>query len=313
LLVIGCAVSSSGAEAQRDGLAEYERGDFEAAAELFAARASEVPLDWRARSDLSIVALQRDRVETAMAQAGAAFVLHPSDADLRWNLALAARRLGWVDPRLRGLAFGNGVDAMARLANVASWQTLAVVAAFAFWLALGGVFWARHAGRRVRAPAITAGLALAAALVAVGMVDRYGLLADRGAGIVAEPATLRSLPTDALDEQVEVELEAGRVVVVQHAFLGWAHVRLANDDRGWVRADKLDLIYERWPAPGEPLPWQPRVDPSVFGPPRGAPLDATDPPRPGAPPSQGGGLGVPVGPGMENEDRSGRNREGRVL
>lgn len=258
LVVVVTAPAASRAEAEafaaRPGLDAYSSGEFEAAAAAFEARALAEPLDWKARSDLGLARLQQGEVDAALAESAAAWVLNPRADDLRWNLAVAARRAGWIDPSLRDLAWGGGLDALARRASPAEWQWVAVASAWCGGCVLAWAVVQRHRGRSARRAWPALGLAVFATGLAVWMSMSWGDLADVDAAVVASPASLKSLPSELAHDQIEVALEAGRVVVVERAFLGWLQVRLANGDLGWVRGEVVRPVYRRPHVAGEPWP-----------------------------------------------------------
>ncbi len=246
LIAMLCVVVCAGAlpaTAERAGLDAYRAGDFVAAAEAMEARVSTMPLDWRARSDLGLAHLQLGEIDAALAETSAAFVLAPNDQRLRWNLAVVSRRAGWIDPAVRELAWGGGAHAIARILSVGAWQASAWGGAAVFWLAIAAVFALRHGGRSPRAAWAVALAGLLTFALCAGMVATWGELADRGAALVRTPTAVRSLPTELVEDQVTVALEAGRVVVTEREFLGWVRVRLANGDLGWVRQEMLSPVY----------------------------------------------------------------------
>jgi tetratricopeptide (TPR) repeat protein len=264
LLVLWAPISTSEARAdihegnepaavfERVGLEAYARGDFGPAADAFAESAADDPLDWKSRSDLGLARLQQGDIEAALAATTAAWVLNPRDETLRWNLAVVARRSGWIDPSLRDLAWGSGRFMVARLASPGVWQWIALLSAWTGWGALGWAVVGRHRGRTPRlAWALVAVAALVTGL-ALFAASTWGAFGDEDVALVRTPTSLRSIPSELAENQIEVVLEPGRVVVVERAFLGWLQVELANGDLGWVRAEVLSPVYRNPPVPGEP-------------------------------------------------------------
>lgn len=235
---------------ERPGLDAYRDGQFDIAIEIMEDRVARVPLDWKARSDLGLAHLQAGQLERALAHAAAAFALRPFDEDVRWNLTITSRRVGWIDPVLRDLAWGGGAYVLARQLPVAIWQALSWMLCGTGSLALAAAVARRHRHRPTRSAFAGAGGAFAASAVCIAMVYAWGALGSPGAAVVRTPTAIRSLPTDLDIDQLELDLEAGRVVEVERGFLGWAQVALANGDLGWVRADALVPVYRELPASG---------------------------------------------------------------
>ncbi len=243
VLMLAMLPSAGPVRADRTGLDAYRAGDFADAAIELERRVEVAPLDWKARSDLGLARLQLGELDAALAETSAAFALAPSEEALRWNLAVVSRRAGWIDPALRDLAWGRGAHALARQMSVGAWQAFGWGAGALFWFSVAAAVALRH-GRRGPGPALATMLAGVVGVgVSAAMVDTWGALGERGAAFVREPTAARSLPTELADDQVEVALEAGRVVVAEHRFLGWVQVRLANGDVGWVRGETLSPVY----------------------------------------------------------------------
>lgn len=220
----------------------YAKGDFAGAAAQWEASVRAHPTDWAARHNLGLSLLQQNQAGPAAAQLASALVQNPSDETVRRNLRLACSQAGFTPMRAGELAADHPLSDLARLAGPASWQWLLEGSA---WLALGGIllyllhgYGLRFRFQRLLA-AVLACSALLLALASLSALARYGSLADPSAAFVRQNSTLRSIPTEADATQKTSAIQAGSLVVIDKAFLGWRHVTLQGGDTGWLRQSDL--------------------------------------------------------------------------
>jgi hypothetical protein len=62
--------------------------------------------------------------------------------------------------------------------------------------------------------------------------------------IVARPATLRSIPTEADTTQKTSPLAAGSIALADKTFLGWTRLAFENGQTGWVRKDDIVPLWK---------------------------------------------------------------------
>ena len=87
-----------------------------------------------------------------------------------------------------------------------------------------------------------------AIFVSAVSLQQYGILARPNAAMVAESGVLRSVPTEAQEEQAQRPIVAGTLVEQTGRFLGWVKVQLPSGESGWLREDALVAFYESPPA-----------------------------------------------------------------
>ena len=228
--------------APSDPAAAYLAGDFAAAEAGWRQTLTQTPTDWIARHNLGLALAQQDRWPEAAAQWCAAFVQHPENATLRWNLALGFEHAGYAASDLAAFASPGPLQSLARLASPAEWQrllaALAALAALALAFLLLRVYghvpaWTKFVSLPVLVLALLAAGAGGAGLYA------YGPAADARAAVVWHSTTLRSIPTEADTTQKTSSLPAGNLAAVNKTFLGWSRLVFANGQTGWVRTEDL--------------------------------------------------------------------------
>ncbi|WP_415908607.1 BatD family protein [Oleiharenicola sp. Vm1] len=239
------AIAFAPASARADAAADYKAGRFAAAEGAWHKAVAADPRDWAARHNLGLALAQQDRWAEATAHWTAAFLLAPSDANARADLALGLQRSGMAPPELVEFSHGEGRYALARAASPGTWQLALLGAALLIAIALvllllrgygriGG--WARPTALAVVILAIL--LAAAATL----SLHTYGQLAHPDAVMVWRASTLRSLPTEA-DTQKTSPLSAGSIATVDKAFLGWSRLNFPGGQTGWARTEDLVKLY----------------------------------------------------------------------
>jgi tetratricopeptide (TPR) repeat protein len=241
---LAAPTASAVADAAPDALAAYQSGRYSVAATNWRRQLAEAPADWRTRHNLGLALAQQNRWDEAAAHWTAAFLQRPQDPAVRWHFELGLSRAPYTVPALRDLAAGRGFARVARWASPAQWQRLLVGAAFTLGAAIALAVWQRHYPRRFAAGAAWALLAVSilAGSAATAALHRYGLLARPEAALVWQDTTLRSVPTEA-GEQETTPLGAGTLVLIDHEFLGWRRLAFPNGQTGWVRREVLVPFY----------------------------------------------------------------------
>jgi hypothetical protein len=230
-----------------DAIAAYRSGDFAAAEAGWRDAIAQAPTHWIARHNLGLALAQQDRWPEAAAQWSAAFVQHPADDTLRWNLALGYEHAGYVVSDLVAFTTPGPLQQLARLASPAEWQRLLAAAAALAALALALLL--AHGYGLIRSWIKFAALsALILALLIAGAagagIHAYGPAGDARATLVWRSAILHSIPTEAGTTQKTSPLPAGNLAVVDKNFLGWSRLVFDNGQTGWVRTDDLVSLWK---------------------------------------------------------------------
>jgi oxygen tolerance protein BatD len=224
----------------------YQRGDFPAAEAAWRQEVASHPTDWIAQHNLSVALAQQNRWGESAGHAAAAFVQHPRNDSVKWELALASERAGFAPGPLGDFDRGSPLHSLAALLSPSEWQHELVAAIFV--LALAGIFLLlkayRLTGRWAGAAAITlfAVAIVATAAGAIGL-SLYQEAGDARAALVWKTSVLRSIPTEADTTQKTTPLAAGTVAIVNKTFLNWSRLEFPNGQTGWVRQDDLVSLW----------------------------------------------------------------------
>lgn len=207
--------------------------------------------DWAAHRNLAVYQTQQGELFPAIAHATAAFVQHPTGSDTRDALITALGETEMVDRNLQRLLSGRWYERAPALLSPASWQRLALLAAFVAaaglcvmicsLYSLGTPLLSRNAlqwtGRGIAALGT---LVLVTALLSW---NAYGAFAHPEAAMLVQNANVGPIPTDLVSMEETSPLSAGSVVIAGRSFLGWRQVEAEREISGWVRGNTLMPLY----------------------------------------------------------------------
>ena len=226
----------------------YRSGDFAAAAKSWSATVAKSPTDAVARHNLSLALAQQDRWPEAAAHATAAFVQNPSNDSVRWQLALASEKSGYIARPLVSFLPPGPAQSLARLASPATWQFALLAASLLITTALAlftyGAY--RHPSRLRLFSALAALLlGLFTAAVSASSLHAYRLTAHPDAVLAWRAGTLRSIPTEADNTQKTTTLPPGSLALAdRNTFLGWTRLTFENGQTGWVRTEEIIPLWK---------------------------------------------------------------------
>ena len=228
--------------------AAYRSGDFATATKSWSATLAKSPTDAVARHNLSLAFAQQDRWPEAAAHATAAFVQNPSNDSIRWQLALASEKSGYIAPPLVSFLPPGPFQSLARLAGPATWQFALIAASLLTTAALALFIYGAYRHRsRLRLISAFAALALGllTAAASVSSLYAYRLTAHPDAVLAWRAGTLRSIPTEADNTQKTTTLPPGSLALADsNTFLGWTHLTFENGQTGWVRSEEIIPLWK---------------------------------------------------------------------
>jgi hypothetical protein len=246
LLILGAIVAAPHAQAQDAGKSAYDRSDFANAEKSWRAPLAKNPTDWIAHYNVSLALAQQNRWQEAAGHAATAFVQHPGDASVRWNLALTLEKAGYTPTTISSFINPSPAHSFARAFSPAVWQYVLIAAAallaLAIALALVRVYGASSSALKPAAWTLAAISVLSLAVASISL-HLYSPTSDIRAALVWKQATLRSIPTEADTAQKTTPLSAGSIAIVNKDYLGWSRLAFPNGQTGWVRKEELRPLW----------------------------------------------------------------------
>lgn len=243
-LLLALAPVSARADAAADA---YQKGEFAAAEAAWRTELAKNPTDAHLRYNLALALAQQDRWTESTAQALSAFVNDPSNPAIRWQFNLSLTRAGIDQPVFAELAAGTGFKQIMRTFSPGGWGV--ALTCFALLLAASGGFilWSAYSShsRGLRWLSVLLALvAVAGGVASYQSIQNYGQLADTEIAVVSRHTRLCSIPNDGDTTQKTSPLPAGSLASVTRTFLGWSQVSFTNGQTGWVRTDALTYLYK---------------------------------------------------------------------
>ena len=233
--------------AEASGSQSYRSGDFAAAEKSWQTALQAHGNDWSARYNLSLALEQQSRWGEASAEAIAAFVQHPNDPAVRWNLAFAIDHAGFSPDVMTGFLSESPAYSVARLLSPAGWQRAMVIASTVFAIGILLIL-LRFYAPLGRWSSITG---LAIAILSIGAfgfgaisLNRYQETGDTRSVIIWKPSLLRSIPTEVDAQQKTTPLAPGTIAIVDKNFLTWQRLSFPNGQTGWVRQEDVVRLWE---------------------------------------------------------------------
>jgi hypothetical protein len=247
LFALAVAAALATASRAADPAADYRSGNFPAAEKTWRTTLAAHPTDAIARHNLSLALAQQDRWGEAAAHAAAAFVHEPGAGPIRWQLALACEKAGFVPGPLAGFLPAGPAQSLAQLASPAAWQIALGVAALVFCLGCALLLlgaYGRKSRLRLGLALGTLGTGLLLGGGAAVSLRAYGETADRRAVIAWREGVLRSIPTEADTTQKTSALAPGSLAIADRTFLGWVRLSFQNGQTGWVRKEEVVPLWK---------------------------------------------------------------------
>ena len=247
VLALALLAFPGSASAQDAAKSAYDRSDFATAEKAWRDRATKTPTDWIARHNLALALAQQNRWQEAAAHATTAFVQHPSDASVRWHLALTLEKAGYAPTTISAFINPSPLHTLARQFSPAGWQRVIVAASALAAVAVALALLRLHGSRsRALKPAAWALAILSVLILAAGILSLrlYSPTHDLRAALVWKQTTLRSIPTEADTAQKTTPLSAGSIAVVDKTYLGWSRLAFQNGQTGCIRTEELRPLWQ---------------------------------------------------------------------
>jgi hypothetical protein len=166
---------------------------------------------------------------------------------VRWHFGLVAEKAGVAPAALAAFITPGPLQTIGRMGSPAWWQLLLIVAGWLAAVATGWLLFNAYR-RRVRSVQFACLGVLAASAILAGAatagVKSYGITANADSVIVARPALLRSIPSEAETAQKTSPLAVGSTALADKTFLGWRRLNFENGQTGWVRKDDIVPLWK---------------------------------------------------------------------
>jgi len=186
--------------------------------------------------------LKRDEVAKAILYYERAYLIDPSDPDIRFNLELArTKTVDKVNP-VNQLFVVVWFKKLLALLDVNGWATLTVVL-FALTILLIGIFlFSKKTGLRKITFSFSAFFLLLSVLSFIFATTQMGNIRNRDTAIIMSPSvTVKSTPSSAGTDLFIIH-EGRKVQILDSSMKEWVEIRLEDGNTGWIPVNVMEVI-----------------------------------------------------------------------
>ena len=186
--------------------------------------------------------LKRDEVAKAILNYERAYLIDPSDPDIRFNLELArTKTVDKVNP-VNQLFIVVWFKKMLSLLDVDGWAVLTVIM-FAMAIILTGIFLlSRKTGVRKISFSFSAFFLLLSILSFIFATTQMGNIRNRDTAIIMSPSvTVKSTPSSGGTDLFIIH-EGRKVNILDSSMKEWVEIRLEDGNTGWVPVNVMEII-----------------------------------------------------------------------
>jgi len=186
--------------------------------------------------------LKRDEIAKAILYYERAYLLDPSDPDIRFNLELARTKTVDKVNAVNQLFIAVWFKKLLAALDVNEWAVLTVIL-FALTILLVGVFlFSKKSGMRKISFSFSAFFLLLSILSFIFATTQMGNLKERDTAIIMSPSvTVKSTPTSAGTDLFIIH-EGRKVKILDSSMKEWVEIRLEDGNTGWIPVNVMEII-----------------------------------------------------------------------
>lgn len=186
--------------------------------------------------------LKRDEVAKAILCYERAYLIDPSDPDIRFNLELARTKTDDKVNPVNQLFIVVWFKKLLAVLDVNGWAVLTVVL-FAITILLAGVLlFSKKSGIRKISFSFSAFFLLLSILSFIFATTQMGNLKERDTAIIMSPSvTVKSTPSSGGTDLFIIH-EGRKVKILDSSMKEWVEIRLEDGNTGWVPVNVMEII-----------------------------------------------------------------------
>ena len=186
--------------------------------------------------------LKRDEIAKAILYYERAYLMDPSDPDIRFNLELArTKTVDKVNP-VNQLFIVVWFKKLLAVLDVNGWAVLTVIL-FALTVILAGVLlFSKKSGIRKISFSFSVFFLLLSILSFIFATTQMGNLKERDTAIIMSPSvTVKSTPTSAGTDLFIIH-EGRKVKILDSSMKEWVEIRIEDGNTGWIPVSVMEII-----------------------------------------------------------------------
>ena len=186
--------------------------------------------------------LKRDEVARAILNYERAYLMDPSDPDIRFNLELARTKTVDKVSQVNELFIVAWFKKLLALLDVNGWAVLTVML-FALTILLIGLFlFSKNTGMRKISFSFSAFFLLLSILSFIFATTQMGNIRNRDTAIIMSPSvTVKSTPSGAGTDLFIIH-EGRKVKILDSSMKEWVEIRLEDGNTGWIPVNAMEII-----------------------------------------------------------------------
>ena len=225
-----------------DADSAYIQGDYLTAISIYESVIENQGVNATLYMNLGNCWLKRDEIAKAILYYERAYLLDPSDPDIRFNLELARTKTVDKVSAVNQLFIVVWFKKLLSILDVNGWAVLTIIL-FALTMLLAGVFlFSKKTGIRKISFSFSAFFLLLSVLSFIFATTQMGNLKERDTAIIMSPSvTVKSTPTSAGTDLFIIH-EGRKVKILDSSMKEWVEIRLEDGNTGWIPVNVMEII-----------------------------------------------------------------------
>lgn len=186
--------------------------------------------------------LKRDEIARAILYYERAYLIDPSDADIRFNLELArTKTVDKVNP-VNQLFITVWFKKLLAILDINGWAFLTVILFALTIVFVGALLFSKKSGIRKITFSFSVFFLLLSILSFTFATTQMGNLKERDTAIIMSPSvTVKSTPTSAGTDLFIIH-EGRKVQILDSSMKEWVEIRLEDGNTGWIPVNVMEII-----------------------------------------------------------------------
>ena len=225
-----------------DADSAYIQGDYLTAIDIYQSVIENQGVNATLYMNLGNCWLKRDEIAKAILYYERAYLLDPSDPDIRFNLDLARTKTVDKVNAVNQLFIVVWFKKLLAVLDVNGWAVMTVIL-FALTIILTGVLlFSKKSGLRKISFSFSVFFLLLSILSFIFATTQMGNIRNRDTAIIMSPSvTVKSTPTSAGTDLFIIH-EGRKVKILDSSMKEWVEIRLEDGNTGWIPVDVMEII-----------------------------------------------------------------------
>ena len=225
-----------------DADSAYIQGDYLTAISIYESVIENQGVNATLYMNLGNCWLKRDEIAKAILYYERAYLIDPSDPDVRFNLELArTKTVDKVNP-VNQLFIVVWFKKLLAVLDVNGWAVLTVILFALTVLLVGVLLFSKKSGIRKISFSFSIFFLLLSILSFIFATTQMGNLKERDTAIIMSPSvTVKSTPTSAGTDLFIIH-EGRKVKILDSSMKEWVEIRLEDGNTGWIPVSVMEII-----------------------------------------------------------------------